>query len=318
MIYDCFQFFNELDILKIRLEVMDSIVDRFVISEATETFSGLKKPLYYEENKKLFEKFQDKIIHVVVDDTPAGDTHARDTFQKNAVTRGLKDCTTDDIIIFSDLDEIPNPEKIRNILQHFEEDKIYHFAQRLFYCYLNMEELSGNLLSYAGEFEGIAEKKWIGTKMLSYKLLKENNWLLGELRFPERKEIGIRVADGGWHFGYMGGSGEKDIKKRVQEKLVSAAHQEYNSKYIINNVADQIKDGKDLFGRNAKFVRCEIDESYPEYIREHQEELSFLILQEEKGLPKYLRKTKVAIKKGLHEIEVAIKRLIRRILGMNK
>ncbi len=77
MVYDCFQFFNELDILKIRLNVLAPIVDRFVISEATETFSGLKKPLYYEENKYLFAEFADKIIHVVVDDTPE-----RDTFQK--------------------------------------------------------------------------------------------------------------------------------------------------------------------------------------------------------------------------------------------
>lgn len=89
MVYDCFQFFNELDILKIRLNVLSPVVDRFVISEATETFSGLKKPLYYEENKAMFAEFQDKIIHVVVDDTPAGGTHERDTFQKNAVTRGL-------------------------------------------------------------------------------------------------------------------------------------------------------------------------------------------------------------------------------------
>ncbi|MDE6220450.1 MAG: glycosyltransferase, partial [Lachnospiraceae bacterium] len=196
MVYDCFQFFNELDILKIRLNVLDPVVDRFVISEATETFSGLKKPLYYEENKEMFVEFQDKIIHVVVDDTPRGadwGTHERDTFQKNAVTRGLKDCTDDDIVIFSDLDEIPNPDKIREILQNFQEDKIYHFAQRLFYCYLNMEEVSGSLLSYAGEFEGVKRKKWIGTKMLSHRLLREQNLLLGELRFPERKEIGIRV-----------------------------------------------------------------------------------------------------------------------------
>ena len=154
MVYDCFQFFNELDILKIRLNVLAPVVDRFVISEATETFSGIKKPLYYEENKELFAAFQDRIIHVVVDDTPQGDTHYRDTFQKNAVTRGLKDCTDDDIVIFSDLDEIPNPDKIREILQDFQADRIYHFAQRLFYCYLNMEEVSGSLLSYAGEFEG--------------------------------------------------------------------------------------------------------------------------------------------------------------------
>ncbi len=316
MIYDdCFQFFNELDILKLRLQVLSPVVDRFVISEATETFSGLKKPLYYEENKAMFAEFEDKIIHVVVEDTPQGGTHERDTFQKNAVTRGLAGCTDDDIVIFSDLDEIPNPDKIREILQNFQEDKIYHFAQRLFYCYLNMEEVSGSLLSYAGEFEGVARKKWIGTKMLSYKLLREQHLLLGELRFPERKEIGIRVEDGGWHFGYMGGHGEKDIRKRVQEKVVSAAHQEYNSKHVLSNVTDQIKDGKDIFGRNAQFVRCEIDESFPEYIREHQKELDFLIMHEEKGLKKAFRRAKVTIKNTCYNILVSIKRAGRRLLG---
>lgn len=78
---------------------MDPVVDRFVISEATETFSGNPKPLYYEENKEMFAEFAHKIIHVVVEDTPPGYTHDRDTFQKNAVGRGLKDCTDDDIII---------------------------------------------------------------------------------------------------------------------------------------------------------------------------------------------------------------------------
>ena len=315
MVYDCFQFFNELDMLKIRLNVMSPIVDKFVISEATETFSGLKKPLYYEENKEMFAEFADKIIHVVVDDTPEGYTHDRDTFQKNAVTRGLANCTDEDIIIFSDLDEIPNPEKIKEILKDFQEDKIYHFAQRLFYCYLNMEEVSGNLLSYAGEFEGVECKKWIGTKMCSYKLLREQNLQLGELRFPERKEIGIRVEDGGWHFGYMGGHGEKDIKKRVQEKVISAAHQEYNSKHVLNQVTDQIKDGKDIFGRDAKFIRCEIDETFPTYIREHQKELDFLIMHEEKPINHNLRRMKVAIKDTFYQMEVGLKRLVKKLLG---
>lgn len=315
MVYDCFQFFNELDMLKIRLNVMSPIVDKFVISEATETFSGLKKPLYYEENKEMFAEFADKIIHVVVDDTPEGYTHDRDTFQKNAVTRGLANCTDEDIIIFSDLDEIPNPEKIKEILKDFQEDKIYHFAQRLFYCYLNMEEVSGSLLSYAGEFEGVECKKWIGTKMCSYKLLREQNLQLGELRFPERKEIGIRVEDGGWHFGYMGGHGEKDIKKRVQEKVISAAHQEYNSKHVLNQVTDQIKDGKDIFGRDAKFIRCEIDETFPTYIREHQKELDFLIMHEEKPIYHALRRMKVGIKEALYRMEVGLKRFVKKLLS---
>lgn len=317
MVYDCFQFFNELDILKIRLNVLNSVVDRFVISEATETFSGLQKPLYYEENKEMFAEFADKIIHVVVDDTPKGTewgTHERDTFQKNAVTRGLKDCTDDDIVIFSDLDEIPNPDKIREILKDFRDDKIYHFAQRLFYCYLNMEEVSGKLLSYAGEFEGVARKKWIGSKMLSYRLLREQNLLLGELRFPERKEIGIRVDDGGWHFGYMGGHGEKDIRKRVQEKVVSAAHQEYNSRHVLSQVTDQIKDGKDIFGRDAQFVRCEIDETFPQYIREHQKELAFLIMQEEKLMVRTARRIKLAVKNAGYRVAVGIKRIGKKLL----
>lgn len=315
MVYDCFQFFNELDILKIRLNVLDSVVDRFVISEATETFSGLKKPLYYEENKEMFAEFADKIIHVVVEDTPKGDTHYRDTFQKNAVTRGLAGCTDEDIIIFSDLDEIPNPDKIREILQDFRTDKIYHFAQRLFYCYLNMEEISGKLLSYAGEFEGVARRKWIGSKMLSYKLLREQNLLLGELRFPERKEIGIRVEDGGWHFGYMGGHGEKDIRRRVQEKVVSAAHQEYNSRHVLSQVTDQIKEGKDIFGRDAQFVRCEIDETFPQYIREHQKELDFLIMQEEKPAAKTMRRIKLAVKASCYNVLVGIKRAVKRLIN---
>ena len=139
--------------------------------------------------------------------------------------------------------------------------------------------------------------------------------MLGELRFPERKEIGIRVDNGGWHFGYMGGHGEKDIRKRVQEKVVSAAHQEYNSKHVLSNVTDQIKDGKDIFGRNARFVRCEIDESFPQYIREHQEELDFLIMHEEKPADKAIRRTKVRIKNMCYNILVGIKRLGRKVLG---
>ena len=323
MVYDCFQFFNELDILKLRLHIMNPVVDRFVISEATETFSGNPKPLYYEENKEMFAEFADKIIHVVVDDTPPGYTHDRDTFQKNAVGRGLKDCTDEDIIIFSDLDEIPNPEKIKEILQNFDRTKIYHFAQRLFYCYLNMEEVSGNLLSYAGEFpeaerskDGIpGRKKWIGSKMCSYSLLKEQKLQLGELRFPERKACGIRVENGGWHFGYMGGHGEKDVKKRVAEKVRSAAHQEYNKAEVLSDVADKIKDGKDIFGRNASFVQVEIDETFPEYLRENQEEYSFLILKEEPPVKKGLRHMLGGIRRFIFRTVHLAKRVLRKIKG---
>ena len=116
MVYDCFQFFNELDILKIRMNVLNDVVDRFVISESTVTFSGKKKPLYFAENRERFSEFDDKIVHQIVQDTPDVDPFQRDSFQKCAVKRPLeKMCTDDDIIIFSDVDEIPNPEVLKNI-----------------------------------------------------------------------------------------------------------------------------------------------------------------------------------------------------------
>lgn len=312
MIYDCFQFFNELDLLKLRLNILSPVVDKFVISEATETFSGLPKPLYYEENKEMFAEFNDRIIHVVVSDTPAGDTHTRDTYQKNGGTRGLAECNDQDVILFSDLDEIPDPKAIIKVLKDFQDDKIYHFAQRLFYCYFNMEEVSGSLLSYAGDFDGIEQKQWIGTKMCSYKLMKERNIRFGELRYPKWKEIGIRVADGGWHFGYMGGFGEKDIKKRVKDKVVSAAHQEYNSRSVLSEVEDKIKDGEDIFGREAKFVKVELDDSFPEYLREHQEEYSHLILSNESGNERRMRHFQAKLRRFIRGCGRKVKRIVSR------
>ena len=90
MVYDSFQFFNELDILLLRMHILDDVVDKFVISESTVTFSGDAKPLYYEENKGMFKEFEHKIIHNVVDDTPMDcNAFMRDHHQKCAVARGL-------------------------------------------------------------------------------------------------------------------------------------------------------------------------------------------------------------------------------------
>ena len=66
MIYDCFPFFNELDLLEIRLNELSGVVDRFVLSEAELTHNGDRKPLYFNEHKDRFAKFADKIIHIIV------------------------------------------------------------------------------------------------------------------------------------------------------------------------------------------------------------------------------------------------------------
>lgn len=278
MVYDCIPFFNELDILKLRLGVLNPVVDKFIIEEATVTFSGEPKELCFEKNKELFREYLPKIEYIVVDNSPTeAATHERDKFQKNALAKGLKDTTENDIILLSDVDEIPNPEILRQIIRGFDPDKVYHLAQRMFYCFLNMEEVSGNLLSITGEFPGVERKLWLGTKVFSKRSIPEKGII--ELREASTTAANaVRVANGGWHFGYMGSSGEKDVAKRIGTKVVAAAHQEYNDSVLLAEAADRLLLGQDLFGRDARFQWVEVDDSYPEYLLSHRQEYEYLIM----------------------------------------
>ena len=116
-IVDCFTFYNELELLEYRLNLLYNIVDYFILVEATLTHVGKPKELYYNKNKKLFEKWNDKIIHIIVDDFPfneqtidclKNDQWKNEKFQRNCITRGLKKINTD-FLILSDVDEIPDP-----------------------------------------------------------------------------------------------------------------------------------------------------------------------------------------------------------------
>lgn len=278
MVYDCIPFFNELDILKLRLNILNPIVDRFIIEEATVTFSGEPKELCFEKNKELFGEFLPKIEYIVVKDSPVDvTTHLRDKFQKNALERGLAQASEEDVIILSDVDEIPNPDTLQKVIAEFDPDKVYHFAQRMFYCFLNMEEVSGNLLSITGEFPDVERKMWLGTKVFGKKNILENGII--ELReAPTTAANAVRVADGGWHFGYMGSRQESDVSKRIGTKVVAAAHQEYNNQDILAEARDRLILGQDMFGRKARFERVEVDESYPEYLLAHIEEYRYLIM----------------------------------------
>jgi beta-1,4-mannosyl-glycoprotein beta-1,4-N-acetylglucosaminyltransferase len=279
MVYDCFPFFNELDILSLRLNILDKYVDYFVISESSLTFSGEKKPLFYLDNKHLFEKFQKKIIHNIVE--PGNillNPFERDVYQKDSVKNALLNCNDNDVIIFSDLDEIPNPKRIEEIFENFDNQAIYHMAQRNFYFYLNLEEISGSLLSYTGEFDNVLQKKWLGTKVCSFRILR--NLPISQLRWPEMKVNGIRVDNGGWHFTYMGGSKDENLINRVEYKIKSAAHQEFNNSKIINNIKKKIVNKKDIFGRDSSFKVVDIDESFPEYLLLNLDSFQHLLLNE--------------------------------------
>lgn len=313
MIYDCIPFFNELDILKLRLQVMAPYVDKFVLEEASVTFSGEPKEMVFDRHRDMFAEFEDKIIYVAVEDSPLDGvtTHERDYYQKNQLVRGLAGCAPDDIVIFGDVDEIPNPKALEEILAHFDPARVYHLAQRMFYCFLNMEEVSGSLLSITGEFPGVEQKRWLGTKVCSYAGIPERGIVYLREVAPE-DERSVRVADGGWHFGYMGGDGERDAAKRIGVKVRAAAHQEYNSPRYLKEAVDRLMCGEDIFDRSGRFVRVPIDESYPAYLREHREEYDFLIAPEIGRARIAGKKAKLACLGWLRRLHGAAVKMLRR------
>ncbi len=282
-VYDCIPFFNELDILELRLNILDKYVDKFIIEEATMTFSGAEKDLCFAANRDRFKKFLHKIVYVTVDDSPrTGTTHQRDYFQKNRLIEGLKEvgATAEDVIIFGDCDEIPNPVELERIIKNFDNTKVYHLAQRNFYGFLNMEEKSGKLLSITREFPDIPQKerKWLGTKVTSTLCIPKE----GIVRLRDLCEVtddnAVRVANGGWHFGYMGGDHETDPVRRIGVKVKAAAHQEYNEREIILETMDRLVLGQDIFGRDARFERVRIDSSYPEYLVNNLSQYEHLVM----------------------------------------
>ncbi len=151
-------------------------------------------------------------------------------------------------------------------------------AQRLFYCYLNLEDISGNNLSVTGEFPGVSRKMWLGSKICRKSLLRQ--YTTEELRDKARQEIGVRVPDGGWHFSYMGGGKNESVEERVRYKIRSAAHQNYNNRRTLFEVCARLRRKEDILGRSAKMVVTKIDETYPSYLREHLSEYDYLLYKE--------------------------------------
>jgi beta-1,4-mannosyl-glycoprotein beta-1,4-N-acetylglucosaminyltransferase len=205
-IYDIFTFNNELDILEIRLNLLFDYVDYFVIVESTETFSGVYKPLHYFENRERFSKFNKKIIHFVIDDTPKNfdDTDCKqdilelakhsdnvtrehlcwlkEFYQKEMIKKALLNLNDEDICIVSDVDEIWNFKIKLNI-----GDDIY--KPKINLCYINYFNLR-------------TSEDWTyftGPIITKYKNIK--NECLNHLRtLKKMKNKYVYIEDGGWHF----------------------------------------------------------------------------------------------------------------------
>lgn len=265
MIYDCFSFFNELSLLEIRLNELASVVDVFVLVEATRTHTGHYKPLYYQMNRPRFKKFHDKIIHVIVQDMPMteeeiqdaispqdrqwldtgyqlGDDWVRERFQRNAIMRGLQDCCPDDIIIIEDADEMVRPEIIAN-LEKTLCDGSNAVEQTLHTYYINWK---------------CTNMSWQGSKILRRKFVTNPS----EHRF--HTPASCYIDDGGYHFNFMGGANS------IRKKIKAYAHQEFNIDDVLDNIEKRLYLKQDALGRLYQYEVVPLDNHFPKYILEHQ------------------------------------------------
>ncbi len=225
-IYDCFMYFDEEVVLDLRLNTLNEFVDYFVIVESIFTHKGDKRELKF--NHKKFEKFKDKIIYLVFDKEPKGlskindpknddgeyimNALLRENSQRNFISEGLKNANDEDIILISDVDEIPNLENIN--LKKINR-KIIQFKQEMFYYKFNLK---------------LPDLEWIGTKACKKKNLITPQWLrnIKDKRYPffridtffsKTKYTNVQFIDnGGWHF--------SNIKKakEIEHKLKSYLH----------------------------------------------------------------------------------------------
>jgi beta-1,4-mannosyl-glycoprotein beta-1,4-N-acetylglucosaminyltransferase len=282
VIYDTFPFFNELDLLEIRLHELDPVVDFFVLVEAAHTHAGKPKPLHYQNNKQRFAGFAKKIIHVIVEDMPSqGDAWVRERFQRDAIPRGLTACRDEDWILMSDVDEIPCAEAVRETIRAAEKIPLSPAWLR------KLRRSSFTTWALRRKFKKFHPAVWVFHQRPSayyLNLVRDTpgpaTRLLrfGDLDRPSklRRWGGKVVKNGGWHFTCVG-----DIAT-LQEKIRAFAHQEYNTPETLDpkRLAQQVERGEFVFaasGGGGEFHAVPIDETFPAYLRENAGKFSHLI-----------------------------------------
>mgnify|MGYP002622461015 FL=1 len=222
-IYDCFMFYDEDVILDLRLNILNEYIDYFVIVESKFFHNGKERKLRFDIEK--YTKFRDKIIYIIQDNQPSGiqeilkdDSHGtisakeinnallRENSQRNLISQGLKMAAENDLILISDVDEIPNLEKVK--LKE-TKNEILMFVQDIFYYKLNR---------YLPNFQ------WFGTKGCLKKNLKSPQWLRNiknkkysflriDTLFSDKKYINKRfINHGGWHFSNLKNAEDLELK----------------------------------------------------------------------------------------------------------
>lgn len=250
-VFDSCTLFNELDLLELRFEILNNYVDKFILVESHQTFSGHEKPLYYEENKKRFAKWNDKIIHIVV---PNMAVHDGDLFRRHYLcyeameNKLLEIGKPEDISFVGDLDEIWNPAMLDKV-----DDNPHILEQRNYSYWLNY----------------LSNEGWTGNLMTKVK-----NIMVG---FHKVHMTGkpFPLKDGGWHFSNMGGA-EAIIKKleaydHSNEILPSL------SQFEGYGVQERMDKGYDFLGRplnyqGVPYVFTVTEDKWPEYLKENRQQ----------------------------------------------
>ena len=260
-IYDCFSYWDEDLLLDLRLNVLNDFIDYFVIVEGNKTWQNNFKKLRFDINK--FSKFKDKIIYIPVEDMPDGDDpYLRENFQRNSILRGLKNSTDNDLIIISDLDEIPNPQEMSNFKSSM---KYAVFKQKHFYYKLNLQ-------SQKTPF-------WFGSRVCVKKFLKSPQWLR-ELKFKKRPfwrldkfRLNNIIENGGWHFCNLKNSEELlyKYKNLCETNDPYNFNEKIDRKYLnLEEIKKRISLGQDIIGREDTYKPIKLDESFPKYILDNK------------------------------------------------
>jgi len=251
-------YFDEDLLLDLRLNTLNKYVKKFVITEATYTHNGAKKELKF--NIGNFKKFQDKITYIVVDKPPPNILNlkknepkhvrgeklilngmARDYFQRENLNRGLAKTQENDLILISDLDEIPN---LENLNLSKINNEIIMFEQKMFYYKLNL---------FYEDF------KWFGTKAIKKKNFLSPQWLRNikgkkypkwrlDIMFSKKKYSNLQfVKDGGWHFTCL------RTPEELEKKLLNFAHHyEYEESGLkISDLKKLISEKRVMYDHNT-------------------------------------------------------------------
>ncbi len=262
MIYDCFSYLDEDLLLDLRLNILNDFVDFFVIVEGNKTWQNNSKKLKFDINK--YSKFKNKIKYIKVEDLPEGeDPYKRENYQRNSILRGLSNADNEDIIMISDLDEIPNPKVLTNFKK---EMKYAAFKQKHFYYKFNLQS---NNYPY-----------WYGTRICIKKFLKSPQWLR-DLKFKKRPfwridklRLNNIIDEGGWHFCNLK---KPDLLLYKYQNLCETNDpinfkEKIDKKFLdINEISKRIELGHDIIGRKDNFSKVELDNSFPNYLLENRE-----------------------------------------------